>query len=215
MKLVLISDTHTQHHDKRLVLPKGDIIIHAGDISYRGGRAEVENFLTWYDKLDYKYKILIAGNHDFFFETYSKETVNEMLSKFTSITYLNDSGVEIEGLKFWGSPITPWFHNWAFNRRGEEICKHWNLIPLDTDILITHGPVHGYLDLTLNGDVTGCPYLLKKIEELKNLKLHVCGHIHEAYGQVDFADGVKFVNASVLDARYVMKNKPVLIEINK
>ena len=215
MKFVLISDTHTQHDDRRLVLPKGDAIIHAGDISYRGGRIEVENFLKWYDALPYKYKILIAGNHDFFFETYSKETVDQLLSQYPTVIYLNDSGITIEDIKIWGSPVQPWFHSWAFNRRGEEICKHWDLIPLDTNILITHGPVHGYLDLTLNGDVTGCPYLLKKIPDLKELKLHVCGHIHEAYGEVEFADGVKFVNASVLDARYVMKNKPVVVEIKK
>jgi Icc-related predicted phosphoesterase len=89
------------------------------------------------------------------------------------------------------------------------------MIPLDTDILITHGPAKGYLDLTLRGDVTGCPYLLEKITELKNLKLFVHGHIHEAYGRVDFPDGGVFLNASVLDIRYDMRNLPHEIEIIK
>lgn len=213
MKLVCISDTHNKHNHKGLILPEGDCILHAGDISGRGYLEEIIPFLEWFSKLPYKYKIFIAGNHDFYFEDMKPEVIAELLSKYPEIIYLNDSGVIIEGIKIWGSPIQPWFYNWAFNRKGDEICKHWDLIPLDTEILITHGPVHGYLDLTLGGDVTGCPYLLEKIKELKSLKLHMCGHIHEAYGTIHFADGVKFINASVLDANYVMKNKPIIIEL--
>jgi hypothetical protein len=68
----------------------------------------------------------------------------KLLAEYPTVIYLNDSGVEIDGLKFWGSPVQPYFHNWAFNRIGDDICKHWELIPLDTDILITHGPVKGF-----------------------------------------------------------------------
>ena len=89
------------------------------------------------------------------------------------------------------------------------------MIPLDVDILVTHGPAKGFLDLTLRGDVTGCPYLLEKIAELTNLKLFVHGHIHEAYGRIDFPDGGVFLNASVLNANYVMSNLPHVIEITK
>lgn len=212
MRIVCISDTHNQHSNKGLILPEGDCIIHAGDVSGRGYKNEIVPFLNWFNELPYKYKIFIAGNHDFFFEEASKKEIDEMLNNYPNVIYLNDSGVELEGIKFWGSPVQPWFYNWAFNRKGDEICRHWDLIPLDTQVLITHGPVHGYLDLTLGGDVTGCPYLLGKIKELKNIKYHICGHIHEAYGIIEFADGVKFINASVLDARYVMKNKPIIIE---
>jgi hypothetical protein len=216
MKITCISDTHNKHnHIPTKYLTGGDCIIHAGDVSGRGTHAEVEAFLGWYNELPYTHKILISGNHDFFFENASEPIIKATLDKYPNITYLNDSGVEIEGLKIWGSPVQPWFYNWAFNRKGTDICKHWDMIPLDTDILITHGPAKGYLDLTIRGDVTGCPYLLEKITELKNLKLFVHGHIHEAYGRVDFPDGGVFLNASVLDIRYNMRNLPHEIEIIK
>lgn len=216
MNITCISDTHNQHNNiPSKYLTGGDCIIHAGDMSGRGTHAEIEEFLAWYNELPYTHKILIAGNHDFFFEEAPEYEIEAVLAKYPNIIYLNDSGIEIEGLKIWGSPVQPWFHNWAFNKKGTEICKHWDLIPLDTDILITHGPAKGYLDLTLHGDVTGCPYLLEKISEMTNLKLFVHGHIHEAYGRVDFPDGGVFLNASVLNARYVMSNLPHEIEITK
>ena len=216
MKITCISDTHNQHNNiPSKYLTGGDCIIHSGDVSGRGSRVEVEAFLAWYNELPYTHKILIAGNHDFFFEEAPEYEIEAVLAKYPNITYLNDSGVEIEGLKIWGSPVQPWFYSWAFNRKGTDICPHWDMIPLDTDILITHGPAKGYLDLTLHGDVTGCPYLLEKISEMTNLKLFVHGHIHEAYGRVDFPDGGVFLNASVLNARYVMSNLPHEIEITK
>lgn len=216
MNITCISDTHNQHNNiPSKYLTGGDCIIHSGDVSGRGTRQEIELFLEWYSGLPYTHKVLIAGNHDFFFEEAPEYEIEAVLAKYPNIIYLNDSGIEIEGLKIWGSPVQPWFHSWAFNRKGTEICKHWDLIPLDTDILITHGPAKGYLDLTLHGDVTGCPYLLEKISEMTNLKLFVHGHIHEAYGRVDFPDGGVFLNASVLNARYVMSNLPHEIEITK
>ena len=216
MNITCISDTHNQHNNiPTKYLSGGDCIIHSGDVSGRGSRVEVEAFLAWYNELPYTHKILIAGNHDFFFEEAPEYEIEAVLAKYPNINYLNDSGVEIEGLKIWGSPVQPWFYSWAFNRKGTDICPHWDMIPLDTDILITHGPAKGYLDLTLHGDVTGCPYLLEKISELTNLKLFVHGHIHEAYGRVDFPDGGVFLNASVLNAKYVMSNLPHEIEITK
>lgn len=193
-----------------------DMIIHAGDMTGRGYKDEILPFLDWYNDLNFKHKILIAGNHDFYFEQKGAEAdIIDMLKNRPNITYLNDSGVEIDGVKIWGSPVQPWFYNWAFNRKGIDIKPHWDMIPLDTDILITHGPVKGYLDLTMGGDVTGCPYLLERISELKKLKLHVCGHIHEAYGRVIFPDGQVFVNASVLNHNYIMTNRPISLELGK
>ena len=157
MKIVCISDTHG-HHEK-LKLPEGDLIIHAGDISSRGLRSEISGFLSWFDALDFKYKIFIAGNHDYYFENELQITIEDLIP--SDIIYLNDSGIEIEGHQFWGSPVQPWFYNWAFNRhRGSDIRKHWNLIPQETDILITHGPAFGKLDVTVRGEHVGCADLL-------------------------------------------------------
>jgi predicted phosphodiesterase len=60
MKFVAISDTHGKH--QKLVLPKGDVIIHAGDVSSKGQENEVIDFLKWFSNLDFEYKIFIAGN---------------------------------------------------------------------------------------------------------------------------------------------------------
>jgi Icc-related predicted phosphoesterase len=87
------------------------------------------------------------------------------------------------------------------------------MIPLDTDILITHGPINGYLDLTNRGEPVGCPLLKNKVSELKKLKLHVCGHIHSGYGSFETGNGVKLVNASLLNDNYVMVNSPIIINL--
>jgi len=218
MKIICISDTHTKHKEipSRFVEnADGDIdmCIHSGDVSSRGEEREIIDFMEWYSKLPFKHKLLIAGNHDFYFERTSPELIEELLNRYPSVTYLNDSGVEIDGIKIWGSPIQPYFFNWAFNRTSEKIGAHWDKIPLDTNILITHGPIRGYLDLTSRGEATGCPILRNKVSELKELKLHVCGHIHEAYGLFETENGVKLVNASLLNDNYVMINPPIIINL--
>jgi len=206
LNLVLISDTHGLHD--QLQLPPGDVILHAGDISSRGTEKEIMKFLDWFGNLDYQHKVFIAGNHDFFFENNTPEEIAKIIPP--NITYLNDSGTEIAGVKIWGSPITPWFFDWAFNRqRGAEIKKHWDLIPDDTDFLITHGPAHGILDKTTTGVAAGCKELLKKINET-DIQLHLSGHIHEGYGE-RMVNGVRYINASVLDVRYRQINAPVTL----
>ena len=153
MKIIAISDTHGLH--SQLKLPPGDILIHAGDISVKGTERETVGIMNWFSQQDFKHKILIAGNHDFYFERMPFEEINKMIP--AGIIYLNDSGIEIDGITFWGSPITPEFMNWAFNRkRGNEIAKHWKLIPKNTDVLITHGPPFGKLDTNANNYKTGC-----------------------------------------------------------
>lgn len=207
MKLVIISDTHGKHD--RLDLPKGDMLIHAGDVSRVGEPKEIIRFLDWFEGQDFKYKIFIAGNHDFYFENAIESELKNMIPD--GINYLNDSGVEIEGIKIWGSPITPWFHNWAFNRRrGEEIKQHWNKIPKDTNILITHGPPFGILDTTSKNERVGCADLLEKMNSLKTT-LHIFGHIHEAYGIYN-TNKISFINASVLNQYGKLRNQPVVLK---
>lgn len=206
MKIVCISDTHGKH--KQVELPDGDILIHAGDISGRGEIWQVESFLQWFSARPHTHKVLIAGNHDFLAERNSvlfRELVPD------NVIYLNDSGTEIEAIKIWGSPVSPWFYDWAFNRRrGEEIKRHWDLIPEDTNILITHGPAYGIQDLTFDGQMVGCEELNKRIFDIRP-KLHVCGHIHEAYGMTEI-DGITFINASILNLEYQVAHAPVVID---
>ena len=205
MKIILISDTHNNHNFR---IPKGDVLIHAGDVSSRGTKKEINDFIKWFQSQPHTYKIFIAGNHDFYLEK-----IVDTKIEIPDIIYLNDSGCEINGIKFWGSPIQPTFYNWAFNRkRGVEIKKHWDLIPKDTDVLITHGPPHKVLDETLNGDYAGCKELRKKVLEIKP-KLHVFGHIHEGYGKL-LRNEIIFVNASLFDEKYKGTNDPITVEIN-
>jgi Icc-related predicted phosphoesterase len=208
MRILCISDTHGKH--KKLELPEADMIIHAGDMSGKGEAWQIGEFFEWFSKLSYRYKICIAGNHDFMAEQEPEEFLKLVPD---NCIYLNDSGAEIENLKIWGSPITPWFHDWAFNRhRGDVIAKHWELIPQDTDILITHGPPMDVLDRTILGKRVGCEELKKKIEQIRP-KLHIFGHIHEAYGKLQIFD-TTFINASSLNIDYLPLHKPIIHELN-
>ena len=223
MKILCISDTHNKHTQITNPLINNedgsiDVIIHAGDMTSRGYKNEIEVFLDWYDALNFKHKILIAGNHDFYMEQKGAEKdIEDLFKDRPSITYLNDSGTEIDGVKFWGSPVQPWFYNWAFNRLGDQINKHWDMIPLDTEVLITHGGPKNLanLNLTINYEDVGCPFLEKRILELKNLSLFVQGHIHEGYGVYQIIGGPTFINASLLNENYKMQNKPFLITLNE
>lgn len=246
MKVVLISDTHTRHKHLTSkgtgpILPEGDLLIHAGDFSSVGQKGEVESFLKWIDQQSSNYTygtVFIAGNHDRsfdpkFFREYEDSDLwgdfshlkkptwlRNILSDFepgrSSITYLENQEIEINGLKVWGSPVTPWFYGekWAFNKqRGKDIKEVWDQIPAGTDIVVTHGPVVGRLDyIPSSSEYVGCQELRNKIEEIKPI-LHVCGHIHEGYGE-SMVGGTVYVNASTCDRFYDPVNRPVVVEID-
>lgn len=186
------------------------MLLHAGDISYKSDKREIEDFLDWFGKLPHQYKIFIAGNHDFFFEKEKEAFIKKLLP--ASVHYLKDEETVIEGFKIWGSPYTPWFYRWAFNKqRGPAMATHWNKIPVNTDILLTHGPVYGILDIVQNEQHAGDKDLFKKVMEVKP-KVHVCGHIHESYGLVK-RHGIKFINACVLNESYELAHKPIVFEV--
>ncbi len=207
MKIVAISDTHNRHN--KLVVPNGDILIHAGDVTSQGKQSQVEDFLKWFSNQPHPQKIFIAGNHDFFFERMPESYIQSLIPE--NVTYLNDSGITLKGIKIWGSPVQPWFYDWAFNRqRGTDILKHWDLIPDDTDILITHGPVHGILDKTIDGAHVGCVDLMNTVRRIRP-QYFICGHIHEAYGKA-ITIGTTYINASVLDVQYQLVNQPIVFE---
>jgi hypothetical protein len=99
--------------------------------------------------------------------------------------YLENSGTERLGLKFWGSPVQPEFNNWAFNvARGAAIRRYWQIIPEGTDVLVTHGPPFGVLDKSLSSTPhLGCEELAKAIEQIRP-RLNIFGHIHGGHGQM-------------------------------
>lgn len=207
MKVVAISDTHMRHRD--INLPEGDILIHAGDVSSKGTKDQIVDFLSWFANQAHQHKIFIAGNHDFMFERRGRE-IREYIPD--NIIYLQNSGTEINGIKFWGSPVQPEFYDWAFNvERGDKIKRYWDLIPVDTDVLITHGPPFGILDSSITRKSQGCEELLIAVEKI-NPKYHIFGHIHEGYGTC--TNGItSFINASVLNEKYLYTNDPIVFDI--
>lgn len=210
MLITVISDTHGKHEQLELP-PVTDMIIHAGDFSNVGRLPEIQSFLDWYTTLPHAYKLLVGGNHDFLLER-SPAIFQSLLPD--NIIYLENEAIEIEGIRFWGSPITPFFFNWAFNRhRGPKIQRYWNKIPEDVDVLITHGPPKGFGDVTVRGDVVGCEDLLDRVLEVKP-KYHIYGHIHEGYG-IYPTKHTTFVNASNMDEKYQMVNKAVVLNVEQ
>ena len=206
MEITFISDTHNMHHLMTSDLSGGPMIIHAGDISGRGKYNEVNDFLQWFSSLPYMHKIFIAGNHDFIFEKENALIIPE------DVIYLQDDAVTIEGIKIYGSPWQPWFYDWAFNlpRKGPGLYSKWESIPTDVDILITHSPPYGILDLTYRDRTpVGCEALRERLNEISP-KIHVFGHIHEAYGQEKIGETL-FINAAMLDLRYEYTHKPIII----
>jgi len=218
-RLTFISDTHTKHDKLNGFLPGGDILLHSGDLTSRGYITEIEEFAKWYDKINnYDTKVFICGNHDFGFQDDSQR-VTGLLTGYKTIDYLQDDWMMVgedydNTVKIWGSPWQPEFHNWAFNLpRGEKIKEKWDMIPMDTDILITHGPAFGKLDyVPYDGKNVGCEDLLNRIQEIKP-KIHLCGHIHSGRDVV-FSDGTLYINASVLNDRYEFRNKPITIDFD-
>lgn len=197
MRIVCLSDTHGHHHKAKV--PDGDVFVFAGDLMNTGTKVkELTSFNKWLGTLPHKNKIVVAGNHDRLFET------NPPLAQalLTNATYLQDSGVEIAGVKFWGSPWQPEYMNWAFNlpRGGEELKRRWDEIPQDTDVLITHTPPYGCLDVE-HAQSLGCELLRDRMITAPSLKLHVFGHIHDGSGIVN-TDTTTYVNASFLNSRY-------------
>lgn len=207
-----ISDLHG-HYPK---LDGGDLLIIAGDLTAAHTESEYSLFDHWLKDQNYGFKIVIAGNHDQFIPEY------ELSMGFRFIqfgTYLCDSGCGIPDLKIWGSPWTKTFPginpaSTAFTLDHEaDLKKKWDLIPDDTDILITHSPPWGIRDCVIdfvNGRVenVGSTTLLERVKEIKPM-LHVFGHIHEGYGE--FKTETHFVNASHVNERYKPVNKPIRV----
>lgn len=217
LKLVLLSDTHTMHDQVKV--PDGDVLIHAGDLTYTGRRDQFEAAIAWLSKLPHKHKLVIAGNHDFGAVEFFQKAF-PTLDK--SIHYLHETGITIDGIKFWGSPYTPTFGRWAYMAdRGEEIKKHWDLIPTDTDVLITHGPLWGILDVSGFPGSTenlGCEELHNAVFDRVLPQVHVFGHIHGSYGRKfkmipNDVPNILFYNASVVNEDYEVVNSPWEVDI--
>lgn len=223
-RIVCISDTHNKLSEVVKDLPSGDMIIHAGDFTAGGTIPEVTQFLEEYTSLEkYKYKIFIAGNHDRLFEKdpgLAKQLVDQYKDK--GLIYLQDSSVEIDGLKIWGAPWSLEYHNWAFGLNHYKLERFWDRIPDDADVVVVHGPPWGIGDYVepsfyhpSGGGHQGDQKLREALFKRVRPKLTVFGHIHEGNSVKRYDNSsMIFVNASSLDERYQYKNKPKVIELD-
>ena len=215
LKIVCISDTHSKTDG--LILPAGDILLHAGDFTKTGLPSEILSFNEFLSKQPFKYKLLIAGNHDLTFDTKGYPSIIEKrllkqkpnfpykdhlsLPKdfnpkklITNAIYLEDSGVIIEGRSFYGTPWTSERSTTGFKLDKEGLKEKWKLIPKGIDVLLTHTPPFGILDRCKSGTEAGCEELLMELQRIQP-KYHVFGHIHDGYGTEKRGDTM-FLNAS-------------------
>lgn len=219
MKICAISDTHDNHRQIRI--PECDVLVVAGDFTCHRSPilANYVDFNDWLRTVPAKHKIVVAGNHDTLFEL-NNELARSVL---TEAIYLQDSGVVIDGVNFWGSPWTPFFASWAFMKPDEMLKDYWDKIPEETNVLITHGPPQGILDTTYEygkapeGKHVGSFGLREKVFErgLPELRAHIFGHIHESFGATSQAPNRpnKFYNVAQSNVNNEIVNKPVIIEI--
>lgn len=229
VKVVAASDIHGKY--AKLVIPEGDILVLAGDLlpNFSADKARdseiqlqwmKDSFVGWLIGLKsiFEHIIIVPGNHDKAFELKEKRC-REILSDIDGVKLLINEGTELLGKKFWGSPMSSWFHGqyWSFNLPPSVngFCQAavdlWKQIPSSLDVLITHGPAYGILDKCDDGRMVGCPHLMQEVFK-KQPKVHICGHIHESYGQASY-NGTRFYNAAVCTLQYFPLNPPQIIEI--
>lgn len=211
MRIVALSDTHDHPLHTTWQVPDGDVFIHCGDFSI-GHPVPLEKISALNDQLaalPHKHKLLVAGNHDW---PLMLEPENSR-ALLTAVTYLEDSGVTIDGVKFYGSPWQPDHKHYAFNlQRGcIELKQKWEAIPDDTDILVTHSPPWGLLDFaSASQDHVGCEALRRRLENFSPA-LHIFGHVHEGRGSTE-NNGTTVVNAASLSIDHRPVHQPVVID---
>lgn len=210
LNCVAISDTHNRHKSPRLQIPEADLLIFTGDCCGRGDWYEFLDFALWFKALPHKHKVVVFGNHDWV--TYNE--FNRCKLELEGCHVLNDSSVEIEGFKFYGTSYQKEFHNWAWNlpAGGEKLQMVMNAIPEDTDVLLTHNPPWEILDYVPVRNC-GCELLRERVDQLK-LLAHCFGHIHYSNGQLE-KNGTLFVNSSICDEDYIPCQSPQLFTLEK
>lgn len=212
MKVAVTGDFHgflppTIPADVELVLFAGDLGTGERFFAAGGYLPERTDYQAWLNALRIPI-VAVAGNHDF------------DSNSFRSLpwTYLENESVEVAGLKIWGSPLSPSFGAWAHMRPDADLARTWETIPTDVDVIITHGPPHGYCDFAQRQVHAGSASLTNRLLHggFENLKLICCGHIHEGYGtdviELDYG-GVPVVNGSYVDERYRPINAPIIVEL--
>jgi len=196
MKILHLSDTHGCHHRLR-DLPEADVVVHSGDFCMVGTEAEAIDFLNWFCDLPYRHKIFICGNHD---DCLYSANIGGLDA---NVHYLCNSGMEIDGVKFYGVPM--FMGDCITDRQSRNIAR----IPADTDVLITHTPPYGILDFA-DGINYGSEEILERLTAI-HPQLHLFGHIHICHGITEI-NGTTYSNGAIMNGSYTELNAPNLIE---
>jgi len=192
-------------------MPPGDVLIHAGDATWRGLPSEIVEFGNWMRIQEYAKRIFVPGNHDILFETDLKKAM-EYLGD--GIDVLINAEVKVDGVNIFGSPWTPAFgKGWAFQLKDREHQKmNWDLLYSGIQVLVTHGPAYKVGDWA--GEHMGDNVLQRRIHDIEPLA-HIHGHIHEGYGvnRSSHEPWPITVNAAICDGQYKPVNLPIVINI--
>lgn len=197
------------------MLPPGDVLIHAGDLTDEGSFDEIQAGLSWLSSQPHKYKIFVAGNHDVlldeaFLEKYPErrygqaKTIHDL--EWGSVTYLRDSSVTLEfshqdsevsnggdrplirhrHLSVFGSPWTPQYGVSAFQYRPDD-HQHWSSRFSTLERRTDIVVTHGPPRLHLDTRGFHRAGCPYLAEEMSDIRprLVVFGHIHASYGRED------------------------------
>lgn len=209
MKLVIISDTHGRHED--LGRLSGDVLVHCGDMEslFRTDDRAVAQMDAWFGRQRFDHILCTGGNHDLAIEQRLRAGDHQ---PFRNATFLNDTGLTIDGVKFHGAPWVPDLDTHAFFANSQALHMAWSKIPGDVDVLITHTPPAGMLDISSRGLTLGCPHLAERLKSLRPT-LHCFGHVHASSGQRK-CRGVTYINASSVNSNFEIANPPFEFEIS-
>ena len=240
MRIVVLSDTHNQH--RKVQVPDGDIVIHAGDACINGTPEELKDFLRWFAMLPHRHRILVGGNHDSAltdpgwreaalpgWPTWTSQRGGFLyLEDETAHVYVGERLLRIHGAPWrprpddWtpGEPMRPGKRSSAFGVRESLIGQFWDTIPEGLDILVTHVPAYGMLDEIEETPISaalriGCTALASKLARMRHPpKAHIFGHVHDPGGcSAITPTGMHVYNVAICDANYAPTRQPQVIDL--
>jgi Icc-related predicted phosphoesterase len=203
MRIVIVSDTHERHEEYGVL--EGDVLIHCGD-GCESSPESVDTLDQWFGRQRFEHVLAIGGNHDYAIMA----RVRKQLPVFGHAQFLLDEGVEIEGVRFYGSPWVPQLRGWAFFADDDALAAQWAKIPTDTEVLIAHTPPAGILDRDRGGYSYGCSRLRERLAQIAP-RLHCFGHIHASGGVLEGSPTTS-INASAVIRTQLELRAPVVFE---
>ena len=230
MRIVATSDTHYPPFVRRLdmmlntvwdptiPIPDGDVFVHAGDLMRMGYPDEWGPAVEWLARLPHKHKFYVPGNHDFHLQVYPGPALQQLRQAGVTVVGLpgNDQYASVRlpnGMRMLGLPYVTNLPRWAYNTTEETLRAHLLKVwaPGEQDIIVSHMPVKGFLDVADNGLHAGCKAYRAYLDMMKP-KVWISGHIHEGYGTVAY-NHTRLYNVAMCNRDYKHANAPMIVEV--